>query len=139
VEAELQRLLDQHADRRLINGCQAVVRNGHFSKRTVQAGIGDLRGSEVGFNSALLPPYPKRTRHVEARPRVPCRRLKFILGAAERHIKALTSMIEDRGSEVLAESAAFDILEAIVDLELELISFSCLLTAVVSSERASTA
>jgi hypothetical protein len=47
-------------------------------------------------------------------------RLKFVPGAAERNIRTLTSMIAERGSEAVAEGVAFDILEAIVALELEL-------------------
>ena len=72
VEAELQTLLDQHADVRLSDGRQAVVRNGHLPERTVQTGIGnvevkvrDLSGSGIRFNSNLLPPYLKRARSVE--------------------------------------------------------------------------
>lgn len=75
VEAELQALLDQHAEHRLPDGRQAVVRNGYLPERTVQTGIGnveikvpkvrDRSGSGVRFNSALLPPYLKRARSVE--------------------------------------------------------------------------
>lgn len=75
VEAELQALLDQHANTRLIDGRQAVVRNGHLPERTVQTGIGDVEikvpkvrdrsGSGIRFNSNLLPPYLKRARSVE--------------------------------------------------------------------------
>lgn len=75
VEAELQALLDQHASTRLIDGRQAVVRNGHLPERTVQTGIGDVEikvpkvrdrsGAGIRFNSNLLPPYLKRARSVE--------------------------------------------------------------------------
>ena len=75
VEAELQMLLDQHADVRLSDGRQAVVRNGHLPEGTVQTGIGDVEvkvpkvrdrsGSGIRFNSNLLPPYLKRARSVE--------------------------------------------------------------------------
>ncbi|MBN1009221.1 transposase, partial [Amphritea pacifica] len=75
VEAELQALLDQHANTRLIDGRQAVVRNGHLPERTVQTGIGDVEikvpkvrdrsGTGIRFNSNLLPPYLKRARSVE--------------------------------------------------------------------------
>jgi len=75
VEAELQALLDQHANVRLPDGRQAVVRNGHLPERTVQTGIGDVEvrvpkvrdrsGSGIRFNSNLLPPYLKRARSVE--------------------------------------------------------------------------
>jgi transposase-like protein len=75
VEAELQGLLNQHAEYRLQDGRQAVVRNGYLPERTVQTGIGDVEikvpkvrdrsGSGIRFNSALLPPYLKRARSVE--------------------------------------------------------------------------
>ncbi len=75
VEAELQTLLDQHANVRLPDGRQAVVRNGHLPERTVQTGIGDVEvkvpkvrdrsSSGIRFNSNLLPPYIKRARSVE--------------------------------------------------------------------------
>ena len=75
VEAELQVLLEQHAEHRLPDGRKAVVRNGYLPEHTVQTGIGnveikvpkvrDRSGSGVRFNSALLPPYLKRARSVE--------------------------------------------------------------------------
>lgn len=75
VEAEPQGLLNQHAEYRLQDGRQAVVRNGYLPERTVQTGIGDVEikvpkvrdrsGSGIRFNSALLPPYLKRARSVE--------------------------------------------------------------------------
>ena len=42
VEAELQVLLDQYKDVRLLDGRQAVVRNGYLPDRTVQTGVGDV-------------------------------------------------------------------------------------------------
>ncbi len=75
MEAELQALLDQHANVQLTDGRQAVVRNGHLPERTIQTGIGDVdievpkvrdrSGSGIKFNSRLLPPYLKRARSVE--------------------------------------------------------------------------
>ena len=75
VEAELQMLLERHAEHRLPDGRKAVVRNGYLPERTVQTGIGDVvvkvpkvrdrSGSGVRFNSSLLPPYLKRARSVE--------------------------------------------------------------------------
>jgi len=41
VEAELQAFLDDHGDRELADGGQAVVRNGHQPECSVQTGIGD--------------------------------------------------------------------------------------------------
>lgn len=75
VEAELQALLAQHAENRLPDGRQAVVRNGYLPERTVQTGVGDVvvkvpkvrdrSGSGIRFNSSLLPPYLKRAKSVE--------------------------------------------------------------------------
>jgi len=75
VEAELQALLEQHAEKHLPDGRQAIVRNGYLPERTVQTGIGDVEirvpkvrdrsGSGICFNSSLLPPYLKRARSVE--------------------------------------------------------------------------
>ena len=42
VESELQGLLDQYADVSTPDGRQAVVRNGHLPKRTIQTGVGDV-------------------------------------------------------------------------------------------------
>ena len=60
---------------KLSDGRRAVVRNGYLPERTVQTGIGDAEikvpkardrsGSGVKFNSALLPPYLKRSKSVE--------------------------------------------------------------------------
>ena len=75
VEAELASFLESVADRRLEDGRQAVVRNGHLPQRRVQTGIGEVEvrvpkvrdrsGAGTRFNSALLPPYLKRARSVE--------------------------------------------------------------------------
>lgn len=71
VEAELALMLEQHRERLLPDGRQAVVRNGYLPERTIQTGIGDVEikvpkvrdrsGSGINFTSALLPPYLKRT------------------------------------------------------------------------------
>ncbi|ROO26136.1 transposase [Salinisphaera japonica YTM-1] len=75
VEAELQTFLDDTADRRLPDGRQAVVRNGHQPERTLQTGIDDVpvrlpktrdrSGAGLRFHSGLLPPYLRRTRPIE--------------------------------------------------------------------------
>ena len=75
VEAELVNLLDAYESVKLSDGRRAVVRNGYLPERTVQTGIGDVEikvpkvrdrsGSGVKFNSALLPPYLKRSKSVE--------------------------------------------------------------------------
>lgn len=67
VETELEGLLSQHADIKTAGGRQAVVRNGHLPKRTIQTGVGDVEvqvpkvrdcsDSGIRVNSHLLPPY----------------------------------------------------------------------------------
>jgi transposase-like protein len=74
VEAELNTLLTQYAPLE-INGKKAVVRNGHLPERTIQTGLGDIpvkvpkvrdrSGQGIKFNSALVPPYLKRTKAIE--------------------------------------------------------------------------
>jgi transposase-like protein len=75
VETELESMLSQYADVTTPDGRQAVVRNGHLPKRTVQTGVGDVEvqvpkvrdrsGSGIRFNSQLLPPYLKRAQSLE--------------------------------------------------------------------------
>jgi hypothetical protein len=75
VEAELQVLLDQYKDVRLLDGRQAIVRNGFLPNRMFQTGIGDVEvkspkvrdrsDSGVKFNSNLLPPYLKRAKSIQ--------------------------------------------------------------------------
>ncbi len=71
VEAELQQLLAQHQSV-MVDGKQAIVRNGFLPERTLQIGVGDIEvqipkvrdrsGNGVKFNSNLIPPYLKRTK-----------------------------------------------------------------------------
>jgi putative transposase len=75
VEEELQGFLKQHKGLKDEQGRQAVVRNGYLPERTVMTGIGavevkvpkvrDRSRQGIKFNSALLPPYLKRSRSVE--------------------------------------------------------------------------
>jgi putative transposase len=75
VEAELQTLLAEHANKTFDGGKPAVVRNGRLPERTIQTGLGDLKvrvpkvrdrsKSGIKFNSILLPPYLKRTKSIE--------------------------------------------------------------------------
>jgi putative transposase len=76
VEAELAGSLAQFADLRTETGHAAVVRNGHHPTRLVQTGIGPVSvripkvrskdGTPVSFQSALVPPYVRRTKTLEA-------------------------------------------------------------------------
>ena len=75
VEAELLSMLEQHQGLRMLDGRQAVVRNGYLPERTVQTGLGDVEvkvpkvrdrsGTGIRFNSTLLPPYLKRAKSIE--------------------------------------------------------------------------
>jgi transposase-like protein len=76
VEAELASYLAQFADLRTEAGHAAVVRNGHHPERPFQTGIGPVSvripkvrskdGQPVTFRSALVPPYVRRTKTLEA-------------------------------------------------------------------------
>ena len=76
VQAELAEFLEKFEDRRLDDGRAAVVRNGHQPERDIQTGIGPVKvqvpkvrardGSPVTFRSALVPPYVRKTKSLEA-------------------------------------------------------------------------
>ena len=76
VEAELQELLAKHADRRTEDGKAGVVRNGYLPTRKLQTALGPVTvripkvraktGEPVTFRSALVPPYVRKTRSLEA-------------------------------------------------------------------------
>ena len=76
VEAELQELLAVHAGRRTPDGRAAVVRNGYQPEREIVTGIGAVQvriprvrsrdGEPVAFRSALVPPYVRRSRSLDA-------------------------------------------------------------------------
>ena len=76
VESELQGLLREHDDRRTEDGKAGVVRNGYLPERQLQTGIGPVTvkvpkvraktGEPVTFRSALVPPYVRKTKSLEA-------------------------------------------------------------------------
>lgn len=76
VEAELAEFLESFKGRRREDGRAAVVRNGHQPERDIQTGIGPVTvkvpkirskdGHPVTFRSALVPPYVRKTRSLEA-------------------------------------------------------------------------
>ena len=76
VEAELETLLAEHGERRTAEGTAAVVRNGYLPERELQTGIGPVTvkipkvrakdGTPVTFRSALVPPYVRKSRSLEA-------------------------------------------------------------------------
>ncbi len=76
VEVELQELLAEHAERRVADGRAGVVRNGYLPERELQTGLGPVTvripkvrsqtGRPVTFRPALVPPYVRKTRTLEA-------------------------------------------------------------------------
>ena len=74
IEAEVSDLLSDQSSRH-VEGKRAVVRNGYLPERMIQTGLGDIAikvpkvrgrsGQGVKFNSALVPPYLKRTQAIE--------------------------------------------------------------------------
>ena len=76
VEVELLELLAEHSERRTEDGNAGVVRNGHLPERELQTGLGPVTvripkvraktGEPVTFHSALVPPYVRKTRSLEA-------------------------------------------------------------------------
>lgn len=75
VEAELHEFLSQYVDIRNKQGHRQVIRNGYLPEREILTGIGnveikvpkirDKSGQGIKFNSALLPPYLRKTKRVE--------------------------------------------------------------------------
>ncbi len=76
VEAELQELMERYSGRRTEGGKAAVVRNGYLPERNLQTALGPVTvripkvrsrtGEPVTFRSALVPPYVRKTRSLEA-------------------------------------------------------------------------
>ena len=76
VEAALQELLNQHSERSTEDGNAVVVRNGHLPERELQTGLVPVTvkipkvrsksGEPVTFRSALVPPYVRKTKSLEA-------------------------------------------------------------------------
>jgi putative transposase len=74
IEAELAVLLAQYQNES-VEGLQRIVKNGHQPERTIQTGLGDIevkipkvrdrKKEGIKFNSALIPPYLKRTKNIE--------------------------------------------------------------------------
>ena len=76
VDAELQELLAEHQSCLTDTGKPSVVRNGYLPEREIQTGIGAVsvkipkvrsrNDKPVTFRSALVPPYVRKTRSLEA-------------------------------------------------------------------------
>jgi transposase-like protein len=80
VEAEFEAFVASHADEKLPDGRQRVVRHGHDPVRTIQTGIGPIevekpkardRGAtdadtRIRYTSAILPQWARRTKSLDA-------------------------------------------------------------------------
>ena len=110
VEAELLSMLEQHQGLRMLDGRQAVVRNGYLPERSVQTGLGDVEvkvpkvrdrsGSGIRFNSTLLPPYLKRAKSIEEL--LPWLYLKGI--STGDYQEALSSLLGDQAKGLSANT-----------------------------------
>jgi putative transposase len=76
LEAEVADLLEKYANVKTTEGHFAIVRNGYQPERELQTGIGPITvrvpkvrakmGEPITFRSALVPPYVRKTRSLEA-------------------------------------------------------------------------
>ena len=76
IDAELAQLLECYENVKTFTGQRAVVRNGYLPEREVLTAVGpvavkvpkvrDRSGSGVKFNSALVPPYVRRSARISA-------------------------------------------------------------------------
>jgi putative transposase len=76
IEVEVEQLLAEYENVRVLGGSRAVVRNGYLPAREVLTTLGnvevrvpkvrDRSGGGVKFNSALVPPYVRRSARVSA-------------------------------------------------------------------------
>ena len=76
VGVELEALLAEHGGRRTEAGTAGIVRNGFLPERELQTGVGPVTvripkvraktGEPATFRSALVPPYVRKTRSLEA-------------------------------------------------------------------------
>ncbi len=76
LEAEMAELLAAYVDHRDVQDRALVVRSGYHREREIQTGIGPVtvqvpkvrsrQGKPVTFRSALVPPYVRKTRSLEA-------------------------------------------------------------------------
>jgi len=76
IEVEVQELLAEYGNVKMLGGQRAVVRNGYLPERPVLPAVGpvevrvpkvrDRSGTGVKFNSALVPPFVRRSQRVSA-------------------------------------------------------------------------
>ena len=76
IQAELSEFLGQFEQRKTSEGKRGVIRNGYQPEREILTGIGAVSvripkvrsrtGEAVTFRSALVPPYVRKTKSLEA-------------------------------------------------------------------------
>ena len=76
IEAELATMLKQYSNVKTIDGRWAVVRNGYLPEREIVTAVGpvpvqvpkmrDRSGSGTKFNSAIVPPYVRKSPRVSS-------------------------------------------------------------------------
>ena len=76
IEVEVQELLAEYGNVKVLGGQRAVVRNGYLPAREVLTAIGnvevrvpkvrDRSGAGIKFNSALVPPFVRRSQRISA-------------------------------------------------------------------------
>lgn len=108
VEVEVQQLLAEYENVRMLGGQRTVVRNGYLPAREVLTAVGnvevrvpkvrDRSGGGVKFNSALVPPYVRRSARVSAA--LPWLYLKGISTGDMR--EALTVLLGDQAKGLSA-------------------------------------
>jgi putative transposase len=78
LEAEIESFLSQYKEFKDERGRQRITRNGYLPEREIQTGIGSVgvkvprirdrepgEGGRIQFNSAILPPYLRKTKSLE--------------------------------------------------------------------------
>jgi transposase-like protein len=76
IEVELAAMLEQYSNVKSIDGRRAVVRNGYLPEREIVTAVGpvsvqvpkvrDRSGSGIKFNSAIVPPYVRKSPRVSS-------------------------------------------------------------------------
>ena len=102
IEVELRELLGDYENVKMLGGQRAVVRNGYLPERQILTAVGpvevrlpkvrDRSGGGVKFNSALVPPFVRRSQRISAA--LPWLYLKGISTGDMR--EALTDLVGDQ-------------------------------------------
>ena len=110
IETEVSVLLEEFSAVRMVNGRQAVVRNGHLPEREIMTALGpvpvkvpkvrDRSGSGIKFNSALVPPYVRKSRTVAAT--VPW---LYLHGVSSGHMREALSILLGEEAKGLSPAA----------------------------------